>query len=594
VEVGNKLFIFSLIALALTSQVCAGLIINEIMAAPVSDESLNEWIELYNNRDQEINVSDFKIGDEEDTDILEGGLFDGGGTIIPPYGYALVTDEATRVYNNFKCSGDAIRLYVDDSSIGNGLKNSGESIFLYDKEDQLLDNVTYGESVTGLSFALFNGSWGQANSTPGYINNGSIIYPTKTTGCDWQIGILLDKTVFESDEEFEWKMLATKISGNSTTLTGRARIEDMFGTVIKEYKPWTNESATYKKTSSAYSPNLEKAKSYLITAYLQTGCDDKNPENNMAQELVTLQGVPLENNSRIEIEDVYDLGTDDIAKFGQTIRVRLGIYKGDTQKNTVTAKIESDEDKVSKDSKANVYDKFKETIITLPIQIKPNCNYDYEDGVYNIVVEGLDQRQERQIEIEDITDSLCETKIVEKSTKSSDFYFELEDWPLEIEDNKEFEIQAKIYNNDDTAHEIDIWSYVYRGSKSYSGEREANLKHLAIKSESEREITLRNIVQEAEPGDYNLMVKLIKDEQTTEKKISKTIKVIQPVIAEGFQTSEEKITVHEKEQEPYTVLESTKEPQTVYESTTVKAKNLTIYFFTGLLVLYAVFITLKR
>src|SRR3989338_3964298 len=95
-------FLFFLPVFLLSIGISNAIVINEIMADPVADESLNEWIELYNNESASINVSNWTIGDDNDNDTLEGGLYSNEGTIIPAYGFAIITDDATRVYNNFK------------------------------------------------------------------------------------------------------------------------------------------------------------------------------------------------------------------------------------------------------------------------------------------------------------------------------------------------------------------------------------------------------------------------------------------------------------------------------------------------------------
>jgi len=144
----------------------ANLIINEIMADPVADETLNEWVELYNNASNEVNVSSYLVGDDTDNDTIEGGLYNKEGTIIPAYGYAIITDEATRVYNNFNVNNNAIKLYVDDSSIGGyGLSNNGETIYLYDNNRNLIDKVTYPKTSEDLSWAFINSSWFKAEPT---------------------------------------------------------------------------------------------------------------------------------------------------------------------------------------------------------------------------------------------------------------------------------------------------------------------------------------------------------------------------------------------------------------------------------------------
>lgn len=567
------------------------------MAAPIADETLNEWIELYNNGSEEINVSNFIIGDESDNDTIEGGYYYGLGTIIPAYSYAIITDESTRVYNNFDCNPEAVRLYVDDGSIGNGLKNNGEAVYLYDNNKNLIHSITYNGTEKGKSFAFLNNSWYETNCTPGYNNNGSIIYQEEISGCDWKIEILLNKTIFENKDEFEWQMRASKINGDSTNITGIAIIQDLFGNIVKEYATWTNLSSTYQKTSTKYSPSLEEGKAYIITAGLEVQCNDVNLENNMGQRIIMIMA-SQRNDSSIDIENIYDLGTDNTAKFGQTIRVKLNIYKGDTTQNVIAAWVENEENKISKQSKTDIEKKFTQSEITIPIQLNPNCDYKYDDGTYKIKVEGFGVFAEKKIEVEGITDDLCETKLVYKEPSETKFYYELIDWPLEIKNNEEFEIKVKVDNNDESDHEIDIWSYIYRGSKSYSGEREANLKHIKIKKRSSKEIILCNIIKEAEQGEYNLMVKIIKDNQKTEKKMTKKINIIKEESEEKpkeIREKEERVELKEKDKEDYsTILESTKQPKTIYESSSIKSTKLIVYIFIGLLVLYAAILTWKR
>jgi len=96
-----RLLIILLSIFAISIKISAAIIINEIFADPIADESLNEWIEIFNDESVEINVSGWYIGDDEDNDSIEGGLYNKEGTILEPFGFAIITDDETRVYNNF-------------------------------------------------------------------------------------------------------------------------------------------------------------------------------------------------------------------------------------------------------------------------------------------------------------------------------------------------------------------------------------------------------------------------------------------------------------------------------------------------------------
>ena len=124
--------------------------------------------------------------------------------------------------------------------------------------------------------------------------------------------------------------------------------------------------------------------------------------------------------SRLNVDKIYDLGNDNIAKFGQIIRIKLLVYKGDTNKESIKFYIEDEDgERVSKESKVNVEDKFMNYTFTTPIQLIPNCNQKFNDGIYNIVISGLEDTDKEKIEIEGITPSLCEVVKEVKETIST-------------------------------------------------------------------------------------------------------------------------------------------------------------------------------
>jgi hypothetical protein len=505
-------------------QISNGTIINEIMADTIADESLNEWIELYNNDSASINVSNWIIGDDKDNDTIEGGLYNNEGTIIPAFGFAIITDEATRVYNNFNVSSDAIRLYVDDGAIGNGLGNAGETIYLYDKDYNLIDKKNYNKTTEDLSWAYLNESLHKSDPTPGFPNGDNIIIELS---CDYAVEFILAKTAFDNSSEFSFKVRASKISGSSTNFTLRAKIEDLNGKLIKEYKPFTNRSITRQRTSTTYTPNLEEGKSYFIDTNVTVQCNDTAQENNFDTRIITIKGKPLQEDSSIDIERIYDLGSDKKAKFGQTIRIKLNAYKGNTNKNSIAVWIEGNKDeRLSKQSKTNLDLKYTNYSLTLPIQIKPNCDEDFDNDDYTIIARGLDSEDEEEIEIEDITDSMCDVKIIEaKPFSSKKFNFEIQNFNENIETGKKLNTKIVLDNNNDQDVNIKLWSYVYRGSKSYSGDREENMKEFILEENSMHIVELENVIEDINPGNYKFKVLINKNDQKTNNQITKDITV---------------------------------------------------------------------
>ncbi|RLE38659.1 hypothetical protein DRJ17_03300 [Candidatus Woesearchaeota archaeon] len=94
-----------------------------------------------------------------------------------------------------------------------------------------------------------------------------------------------------------------------------------------------------------------------------------------------------------------------------------------------------------------------------------------------------------------------------------------------VEQNKTFKTVIKIVNNDDFEHRFTIWSYIYRGSKSYPRNRTANQIFVSLSSKSEKAITLTNTAS-APVGSYRFKIRIKKDFLKTNYEITKNIKVI--------------------------------------------------------------------
>ena len=576
-------------------QISNAIVINEIMADPIADETLNEWVELYNDENKDVNASGWIIGDDKDNDTIEGGLYNNEGTIIPAFGYAIITDDATRVYNNFNVSNDAIRLYVNDSSIGNGLGNDGgDNISLYDNNNNLRDKKTYNKTTEDLSWSYINNSLFKSNPTPGFANDDSL-----ASGCDYAVEFILAKTVFDNSSEFSFKIRASKVSGSSTNFTSRAKIEDLNGKLIREYEPFTNESITKQRTSTEFTPNLEEGKSYFMDSNVTVQCNDTNKNNNFDTRIITIRGKPLQEESSISIENILDLGSDKKAKFGQIVRIRMSAYKGNTNKKSVAVWVESGKGKkLSKQSSANLEDKYTNYPITIPVQIIPNCDNDFKDDGYILKAEGLDAEDEEEVEIEGLTDSLCEVKVIQqKELSSNKFNFEIKDFNEIIDVGMEFNTKILFDNNNDADIAIKVWSYVYRGSKSYSGDREENNKEFVLKANSLREIGLENTVDDAEPGDYKFKVVVNKNNQKTNNEVIKDIKInnnIGTLKNENIDLKNNPDNKNNNAENTVTANKALMPHSLVYESATEKAKNLAPIFLIILSVLLNIVLIWRR
>jgi len=144
------ILIVTIILLSFNQKVLAenpqSIIINEVMACPIDSDYYNEWIELYNPSDISIDIKNWTIDDGGEKDTIVSDLDHGNGTtIIPPNSYAILTDQGTKVYDNFTIPENAIKLYVDDSSICSyGLNNNQEKLILSDSSGNIIDAIEWG------------------------------------------------------------------------------------------------------------------------------------------------------------------------------------------------------------------------------------------------------------------------------------------------------------------------------------------------------------------------------------------------------------------------------------------------------------------
>lgn len=546
--------------------VSADVIINEVMVHPTED-AYDEWVEIYNENDYAVNLSEYAISDESgDCDNL---LFGYEGSLIPSKSYAVITDQFSYVYYDYNASSDALRIRAEDAAIGNGLGNSGDNISLYKDSNcsSIADSFRYNNSAEEWSWALVNDTWQLVeNITPGYSNSYTQI-------CDPGIEIEIDKSIYEDNEVVYFTPV---VKGNYLYRIDYW-IEDLFGNIVKSRVETGNSNQKQWTTDVSGEDSV-----YIIKANLNySNCNDIRLSNNFAQKMIGVKGTKSVNTSFLNIEEIY-LGTDDKARFGDNLRVKVSVYKGDTDKQSVQLWVEDSEgNEISKVTRVHAYEKFRSYNLTLAVQIEPNCNSKYNADYYNLVFEGLDQRDKRRIRIEGITTSLCEK--VNSSGGRSGINYEILEVPSEIEAGEKFSIRIKVVNNANDDEKLKVWSYVYRGSKCYSKSREGNLEEIDIPGGSSIFLELNDIVEKAEEGDYKLKIKFKKEGKKTEDEITQDIGIKNKLVT---QSVKEVVPIMSENSEK--VIKQTINPVTgaiVYESKEKKEEKIAIYFFCLILVL---------
>ncbi len=166
------------------SHIKANVVINEIHYNQDDIVLCGDWVELYNNSEQAIDISNWYFSDSDDNHKFIAPE----GTVLPRRGFTVLVEDAAL----FAKSYPYVTNYI--GSMGFGLSGGGELVRLYDSKDNLVDYVEYDDkepwptSADGDGYTLslidpdFDNalpeSWyasEQLYGTPGKANNGNSI-----------------------------------------------------------------------------------------------------------------------------------------------------------------------------------------------------------------------------------------------------------------------------------------------------------------------------------------------------------------------------------------------------------------------------------
>ncbi|MBT4651572.1 lamin tail domain-containing protein [Candidatus Woesearchaeota archaeon] len=358
-----------------------GLEISEIMADPLGEDGgekpKGEWIELYNGGEHAVEIKGLLLkdsGDDNELYIVESSVLT--GVVLGVGDYVVIYRDGDTDFSLNNNGYDEVRLFY---------------------EGLLLEEVSYSGSTEGMSWAKVNGEWYKTVPTPGEEN----IYEGK---CNWELELVIEKSIFLG-EELEFELIVRRDYGEGSEVTVKGYLEDINGKILKEYSPWTNKKVETFETKK-YSPNLMEGVYQLTFQISEVGCEDEVKEDDSVSKLIAINPDYKNSDSSLAIEELY-LGVDNEAEWGDQFKVKLTVYKGEETKHAVELWAEKNGQAVSKRSKMNVYDKFKEYPFTFPIQLIPNCNNKFKDGEYNLILEGLGLRVERGFVISGVDEEIC-------------------------------------------------------------------------------------------------------------------------------------------------------------------------------------------
>ncbi|MDP6935815.1 MAG: lamin tail domain-containing protein [Candidatus Marinimicrobia bacterium] len=152
--------------------------ISEVMFDLDGADSPNEFIEIYNFSETALDLSGFTIADKHSTDELMIETT----AILNSGEYALIFEGDYDGFYDQNIPPNLLQLFVDDSSIGNGLGNIQDSVFLINSAGDTLSqfgwdwDITPGHSIEKivLDFPNTSSNWKESIDslgTPGYSNS---------------------------------------------------------------------------------------------------------------------------------------------------------------------------------------------------------------------------------------------------------------------------------------------------------------------------------------------------------------------------------------------------------------------------------------
>lgn len=109
-----------------------------------SGNNNNEWVELYNGSAETVDLSGWKLADNNASDLLPEG------TLLPAGAFLIIT--ATSSTEGFWPEiPDGVVVIVLGGQIGNGLAVGGDVVFLKNAEDTIVDAVSWGTNTSAFT-----------------------------------------------------------------------------------------------------------------------------------------------------------------------------------------------------------------------------------------------------------------------------------------------------------------------------------------------------------------------------------------------------------------------------------------------------------
>ena len=248
---------------------------------------------------------------------------------------------------------------------------------------------------------------------------------TSEISCDLNLQLKANETIFyQNSQSIEFK---PQLNNNSFPFVIEYWIEDLFGKIVK---PKINTTNTNEKS---WKTNIEEQDQVLfLKAIVYPSCNDLDLSNNFVQEMFIVINNELgTKGSSAKTSSATKASSDSTANstikiikispetitFGKTVDVEIEIYKGATNKYSLSVWAEKSGKVISEKTKVHLKDKNTLYQLMLPVQLQPNCKEKIKDGDATLIVEGLGLQEEKEFTLEGLNGDLCPKKEAKDETE---------------------------------------------------------------------------------------------------------------------------------------------------------------------------------
>ncbi len=381
----KKFLLYALFFIVFTSYVNANLIhINEVMFNPSGNDNNKEFVEITGTN----NLSSYFIGDIVSNDSLELIHY------CHECNFSLIVEEGFN-YSDINCS-----IYSVGTTIGNGLSNEEDAIFIYNNVS-LLEGVYFGGGLEGYSYSYDGLSWDYSQEVGGtpcavnFVNNGTINQTINTSinittnvtvnnseTCNISLNLRLkeNKTIFNNGDAIQFY---NDISDSSYDYVISYWIDDYFNNTLKTLVETKN---TNKKQWTA---NINDRYEFAVIRNKLTFVNCSNINNETGSEIQVFI-VSAGESSFVQDKD-SSVEFDNAKISGNYVSVSGELYKGDTTKTVFSIRFQCEKEngkyQKSQELKTYLTDKFSSQKFSYKFSIKEILDVCYSDA--EIIYSGL-------------------------------------------------------------------------------------------------------------------------------------------------------------------------------------------------------------